>query len=351
VALGFHAGDLGSATVSNDGFLETGLLIVGLDGHGQLTIDGGSALDFSEVLSTSGQMGVGTGGGTGSGFVTITQGQLGTPAVWHVTGDCVVGLGESGSVFLNANAIISFHGANLIVDGTLFVNAGGLINGNGTLTTAPGHRVLNGGIISPGLSPGVIEIDGDYEQTADGLLEMEAAGTAPGDFDFLHVTGNATLGGTLQVTFLNGYLPKTGDVLPFLQIDGTLTGDFAQVTFPQLAPGFQAQEQFVNGTLELVALNDAISGEIIPTVIAQINSLIGTITNSSLKPKGLKTSLNAKLRAAFGAVEVGDIATACNKLQDFINQVNAQKGRKIPVNFANSLISSARQILSELGCG
>ncbi|PYS26197.1 MAG: hypothetical protein DMF75_22535 [Acidobacteria bacterium] len=108
------------------------------------------------------------------------------------------------------------------------------------------------------MSPGLITIEGDYQQTADGVLRMEAAGLNDGQFDVLHVTGSTSLGGTLDVRFLNGYLPRTGDVIPFLKLDGTVTGSFGQIIFPQLAPGFQFKTEIVNGSFKLTALNNAV---------------------------------------------------------------------------------------------
>ena len=67
-------------------------------------------------------------------------------------------------------------------------------------------------------------------------------------------------------------------------------------------------------------------------------------------PAGLKTSLTAKLQAALDTLQAGDIATACSKLLDFINAVGAQRGKKIPVDLADSLISSATELMNELGC-
>jgi hypothetical protein len=87
---------------------------------------------------------------------------------------------------------------------------------------------------------------------------MEAAGVNFGQFDVLRVTGNSTLGGTLEVLFVDGYLPKAGDSFAFLEIGGKVTGDFAEVVFPQLAPGFEVETQMVGGQFQLTALNDAV---------------------------------------------------------------------------------------------
>ena len=77
--------------------------------------------------------------------------------------------------------------------------------------------------------------------------------------------------------------------------------------------------------------------------------MITTISNSNLAT-GIKTALNAKLQASLRDVQAVHTASACSDLQDFINQVNAQKGKKIPVDLAKSLISSATPIENQLGC-
>jgi hypothetical protein len=60
----------------------------------------------------------------------------------------------------------------------------------------------------------------------------------------------------LEVRFVDGYLPKAGDSFAFLQLDGNVTGDFAEIVFPQLAPGFEVQTQIAGGQFQLTALNE-----------------------------------------------------------------------------------------------
>ncbi len=97
---------------------------------------------------------------------------------------------------------------------------GGTINGN---------VVHKGGTVHPGDSPGTLTIMGDYEQT-DGVMDVEFSGTLPGEMDLLDVLGNATVsGGVIQFTFLGGYLPQVGDVLPFLSAAGIAGGGWGDV--------------------------------------------------------------------------------------------------------------------------
>jgi CSLREA domain-containing protein len=65
---------------------------------------------------------------------------------------------------------------------------------------------------------------------------------------------------------------------------------------------------------------------------------------------GLTTALQAKLSDAVAAVYQGDIAGACTALQDFMNQVKAQSGKKIRTPDAATLIDEAIRIRALLGC-
>ena len=70
-----------------------------------------------------------------------------------------------------------------------------LLTGNGTIN----GNVYNDGIISPGFSPGLLEINGDLTLDSQSVLEMEIYGNMTGEYDRINVTGNLTLGGTLAV--------------------------------------------------------------------------------------------------------------------------------------------------------
>lgn len=79
-------------------------------------------------------------------------------------------------------------------------------------------------------------------------------------------------------------------------------------------------------------------------VVAEINAL--SIAS------GTKTSLNSKLQAVVTCLAAGDISCACSRLQDFINEVKAQAGKKkISSAQATQLIAEAINIMSDLGCG
>lgn len=82
---------------------------------------------------------------------------------------------------------------------------------------------------------------------------------------------------------------------------------------------------------------------------AQIDTLALAVKSLALS-KGLTTALLAKLAAAQAALAVGDSATGCGALADFIGQVQAKAGKEISTDQANSLIAAANQVRSALGC-
>ncbi len=99
------------------------------------------------------------------------------------------------------------------------VRSGGTLTGDGGTIAA--DVILDGGTIAPGASPGTMTIDGDLE-VFDGILAFEIAGSAPGLFDRLVVTGDLIADAlSIEVTFLDGFLPMAGDAFDLLDVAGT----------------------------------------------------------------------------------------------------------------------------------
>ncbi len=215
---------------------------IGQDGPGTLRFENrGNGL-------VTGSARVGGSAAGGAGLV-----EIGADCGFSVGRDLDVGGASPGTIKLLADS------ATLTVGGSAVVNAGGRVEGIGTFN---GPRFRNpGGFVSPGLSPGTLTIEGDYEQGEEGTLIIEVAGIEPGQFDALNVTDHVSLGGTLEVRFLDGFLPRAGDSVDFLQVGGTISGQFAQVSFPELADGFQADlTPTDDARLRLTARTDAVAG-------------------------------------------------------------------------------------------
>lgn len=123
----------------------------------------------------------------------------------------------AGSLILASNAMLQLSGSNNTV-------SGGLVGGNGTID---GHLDNLSGLLSPGLSPGVLEVTGDYSQGLLASLAIEIGGLTQGtDYDLLSIGGSAILNGELLVSLYGGFTPDAMDTFTILS-GGTVTGTFA----------------------------------------------------------------------------------------------------------------------------
>jgi alpha-tubulin suppressor-like RCC1 family protein len=77
--------------------------------------------------------------------------------------------------------------------------------------------------------------------------------------------------------------------------------------------------------------------------------LRAAIGAANLSPD-LRNALIAKLNAALDAIARGRVKSGCVALQDFINQVNAQRGKAIDPATADAWLLQASQLRTALGC-
>lgn len=132
------------------------------------------------------------------------------------------------------DAVINLGGGTLDPGDELILESGDSLVGSGTLAA----NLVNGGTVSPGASPGIITVDGDYTQALDGVLTIELGGTSPGTgYDQLVVTGAATLQGILNVSLINEFAPQLGDSFFIVDHQTSGTGNFTTVTLPELPGG------------------------------------------------------------------------------------------------------------------
>ncbi|MBI2928494.1 MAG: Ig-like domain-containing protein [Verrucomicrobia bacterium] len=114
----------------------------------------------------------------------------------------------------------------MIEVGALDLGANAVLSGNGTLAA----NVTDGGEVRPGGSAGALTIQGDFTQTVAGRLRSEIGGLDAGtQFDQLNVTGVATLGGNLTVSYISGFTLAAGQSFRVLTF-GSRAGDFATTT-------------------------------------------------------------------------------------------------------------------------
>ena len=254
-SLAISAGGTVQTTGTNLSFTE---LVIGAatNATGTVTVTGtGSSLSVGGIIAgntetgstaslsvqngaivTSNQVSAGVGGGLSIGGATnatvSVTGAGSTLNVGPVTAgflagkEVVLGGFANGSLLIDNSGSVNAAGANVIVSGGIFgtqtgsagllkvsnggtltantvtVNANGTLSGNGTVTA---NVVLNGGVISPGNSPGVLTINGDLTATA-GTLTLEL--DSPSLFDVLAVSGNIFIGEDLLFDLVFGFDPN-----------------------------------------------------------------------------------------------------------------------------------------------
>jgi len=237
-------------------------LEVGVGAFGSVRLFGGTGAQREAVLNVTGDVFIGAlaGRGAGNGVVTLGQARAdGADDVCRLVVGGRLKVGDAGSGTLSLTQKFSIVEAAL---GTR-VELNGFIDGIGKLKS--NVEAADEGVVAPGIrqrlegsfdvvpaapkqrrkpvlqsaesSIGELTIEGDYDHGVDALLEIEVAGTAPGQFDVLHVTGNATLNGTVDLKFIDGFVPQPGDDLNFVVVDGTITGKLTGAALIDAADG------------------------------------------------------------------------------------------------------------------
>ena len=229
----------------------TGILDVGVKGAGTLNVEAGGA-----VFSADGTVGE-VGGSTSSNGSVVLKG---TGSTWILTGKLSIGgdaqmgapagtgmvdipfggfveaakdttLYPGGSLSLKGGTFstraISFQGGQFLwTSGTLHV---GIYNGD---LSNPSFAIL-----APGADQSVAgstTIVGNYTQQTGAKLQIEVGGeSAGGTYDLVGVTGQAILGGQLELDMLNGFVPNASDTFTVLNAASGLFGVFSNVTTGQ----------------------------------------------------------------------------------------------------------------------
>ncbi|WP_051349993.1 DUF4347 domain-containing protein [Dyadobacter alkalitolerans] len=155
---------------------------------------------------------------------------------------------------------ISFNVNNFTVNGLLQSGTGvhsisgsfdnnGEIRGNATFLH---NSFTNAGTLAPGESPGTLAFASEFANTGTLLVEIGGTTAITGYDQFQ--SGPFTAGGTITVSFINGFTPALGDA--FILLDaGTITGTFATVNLPDIAPLIW-ETSYTDGKFTIRAIND-----------------------------------------------------------------------------------------------
>lgn len=125
-------------------------------------------------------------------------------------------------VFVNTGSTLGIGSGTPTLKDTVTVFADGALQGAGTIDA----DVVAGGRVEPGLSTGILTVNGGYTQTAEGdlVIEIEGPGAGTG-FDRLDVAGPASLDGALRLVFTTNDIPGGGsfEILAATSLGGTFS--------------------------------------------------------------------------------------------------------------------------------
>jgi T5SS/PEP-CTERM-associated repeat protein len=242
LTLADEAGSSGEMDVSGATFTSPENVVIGRLGAGTFSATLGATVDIAGFSAPSLTGGQGTITVDGSDWTNSGDGLIGTfnasdPAsVLTLQNDSsmsiasFLAINKSGAVVIDKTSRMAVGTGGFGPFGSLQVSTGGVLAGAGNVTGTVIQAA--GGKILPGFSPGVITIDGDYTQNAGATYTAEIGGTAPGTgYDQINVSGTATLGGTLNVRFVKGFIPSVGQTFDIVSAK-SLSGSFAIISQP-----------------------------------------------------------------------------------------------------------------------
>lgn len=140
-----------------------------------------------------------------------------------------------------------YTGTTTVSNGTLLVNgthtgggqytiaSGATLGGTGLIDAAIG--VMDGGIVAPGNSPGILTVGSNFtfSSTSTGLFELGGTGRGT-QYDALVVDETLTLDGNIVVTLISGFNPSAGDSFDLLDW-GSLVDNGYNLVLPGLDAG------------------------------------------------------------------------------------------------------------------
>ncbi|MFA6045719.1 MAG: hypothetical protein WC718_12115, partial [Phycisphaerales bacterium] len=114
-------------------------------------------------------------------------------------------------------------------------------------------RTVNQGILSPGAGPesvGLVDVRTTMTCDPTSVVEIEIGGPAPAQFDRITVPAAWTIGGTLRISTINGFVPGYGTTYDIITY-GSHTGTFASID------GNGWTVQYLPDRVRLIAVCDA----------------------------------------------------------------------------------------------
>lgn len=198
-----------------------------------------------------------------TGLVDVRNGTLSVAAslVTQISGTTLTGgswqvypSGNMGITGVSIRTIGAGASLTLVSENASFASLENLERNDGLITLLQGGDFgaipLSGTFVNNGtidIARGAtVQIDGGFTQGATGLIRMRAQGTTAGLHSRVQLLGPATLDGTIEWIFVNGFDPAAGVTFDFLSGTGR-SGQFAGLTLPTLSGRSVSIEYFATG--------------------------------------------------------------------------------------------------------
>ncbi len=257
-----------------------------LTGYPVVTLGNGTTTGVLDLYGTQNTVG-GLSGGAGNLVTNTSSGSatLNFAGGSSTFGGVIQDGNSGGQVALNISSgsltlcgTNTYSGGTMISGGTLAVNGsilgdvnvnyGGTLAGHGSV--AGMATVSYGAFLSPGSDAthtGTLTL-GSLTLSSGSQTNIKLAGTTPGSqYDQVHVTGSASLAGTLSVSLINGFTPQANETFDILT-GSPPTGAFDTLQLPSLTarwPGIlrslisagrcRSSKRFCRGTLIVMAMS------------------------------------------------------------------------------------------------
>jgi hypothetical protein len=158
----------------------------------------------------------------------------------HVFGD--VNNGAGGTILITGGAAVTFYD-DIVQNGTFRVSKVGstasfavvLGSFTGSGGSTGGGDIFFEGDLRPGNSPARVTFENNVAFGSSATIEIELGGVNAGtQYDQIFVAGDLELGGTLQVSLINGFNPTAGQSFNIFDWLGIRTGTLSNISLPAL---------------------------------------------------------------------------------------------------------------------
>ncbi len=235
--IGFNTGSAGTYLLSGTGTLTAnGDESVAVNGAGSFIQSGGLNNIGGGLYLGRGTGSTGTYTLTGTGVLLVSGGEyVGSSSLGMFSQNGGTNkIKSSGYLAIQSGSFYSLSGGSLLAPSLSISSTGSFTQSGGTAIfsnlTGSGTATLTGGIFNLALGGSPSQL-GTFNISGSGLLDLQIGGHNQGvDYDLLNIANSSSLGGTLEVDLVNGFIPQIGDQFTVMTDATPFVGTFDNLT-------------------------------------------------------------------------------------------------------------------------